>query len=273
MTDFQSTPQPTPIVNAIVQVPFYGDTLDCLRVEDAVWLSLPQLCSNLGIDERSQSRRLRAKEWARVVMMTAPDARGIIQESWCVHLDTLPLWLATIDVSRVAEKVRPKLIAYQKECAKTLADHFYRRTAPVAPQPAAITMELVVAAVTTSVTSAMLQVMPAMSQALATVLREEMQVERDRANIAGSHGANVVRKHVREATTLIARPNDISHFRSVRTGLQQDLRAQLNWGGTGRGWDRFPMSRWNELIDALRKMVARASRESPSPQLSLIKSS
>ncbi len=235
-----------------------------------MWLSLPQLCSNLGIDIASQVRRLRQKEWAVAVMMTATDARGIARETWCVHLDTLPMWLATIDVSRVAEKVRPKLIAYQKECAKVLADHFYRRAAPVAPQPAGLTFEMVVAAVTTSVTSAMMQVMPVMSQALATVLREEMQVERDRANIAGRHGANVVRKHVREATKLIARPNDIAHFRSVRTGLQQDLRAQLNWGGTGRGWDRFPMHRWNELIGALRSMVARASRESPSPQLSLL---
>jgi hypothetical protein len=42
-----------------------------------------------------------------------------------LHLDSFPMWLATIESSRVAEHVRPKLVKYQKECARVLRDHFF----------------------------------------------------------------------------------------------------------------------------------------------------
>lgn len=46
---------------------------------------------------------------------------------FAIHLDSLPMWLATIEASRVAEHVRSKLITYQKECARVLRDHFFGR--------------------------------------------------------------------------------------------------------------------------------------------------
>jgi hypothetical protein len=35
------------------------------------------------------------------------------------------MWLATIDVSRVAESVRPKRVRYQKKCAQVQRDHYF----------------------------------------------------------------------------------------------------------------------------------------------------
>ena len=37
-----------------------------------------------------------------------------------IHIDCLPMWLATIDARKVKEAIREKLARYQKEAAKVL---------------------------------------------------------------------------------------------------------------------------------------------------------
>lgn len=37
------------------------------------------------------------------------------------------MWLANIHENKVKEEVRPKLVRYQQECAKVLADHFFKK--------------------------------------------------------------------------------------------------------------------------------------------------
>jgi antirepressor protein len=44
-----------------------------------------------------------------------------------LHLDSMPMWLATVEPNRVAPDVRPKLVRYQNECAQVLHDHFFGR--------------------------------------------------------------------------------------------------------------------------------------------------
>jgi hypothetical protein len=110
-------------------VPFHDDTLEAIQVApDKVYVSLRRCCECLGIDFASQYRRLTDKArspWACIVVMTIQDVSGRQQESCLIDLDTLPMWLATIDVSRVTEGVRPKLVQYQKECVQVLRDHFF----------------------------------------------------------------------------------------------------------------------------------------------------
>lgn len=47
-----------------------------------------------------------------------------------LHLDALPMWLATIEPSRVAAEARPRLERFQLECAKALRDHFFGQHHP-----------------------------------------------------------------------------------------------------------------------------------------------
>ncbi|MCZ2341483.1 MAG: phage antirepressor N-terminal domain-containing protein [Bacteroidales bacterium] len=110
----------------LVTVDFYGDTLEAVQSPDGkVWVSLRRCCENLGIDPKTQFRKLRSKSWACVVEITTHDSTGRQQPAAVLSLDTVPMWLATIDPRRVKESVRDKLIRYQKECAKVLADHFF----------------------------------------------------------------------------------------------------------------------------------------------------
>lgn len=110
-------------------VPFHNTQLEAVREFDAVWVSLRRMCEALGIDLKSQHRKLSKYSWVegRMVMKTMRDSAGREQQAVCLHLDAVPMWLATIEPSRVSEKARPTLALFQRECARVLADHFFGR--------------------------------------------------------------------------------------------------------------------------------------------------
>jgi hypothetical protein len=119
--------------NAMTIVPFNGEAVEAIQRDGDVWIPLRRVCENLGVDIDSQRKRLSDADrspWATTVIMTVVAADGKNREAFCLHLDVVPMWLATIDVSRVRESVRPKLLAYQKECARVLRDHFFGKPAP-----------------------------------------------------------------------------------------------------------------------------------------------
>lgn len=114
--------------NELVQVPFHGDTLEAVQDERGVWASLRRMCEALGLDFSRQLQKLKAKPWATVGFMSTVAADGKGRDVSCLHLDSVPMWLATIEPSRVKPEVRPKLELYQKEAARVLAEHFVART-------------------------------------------------------------------------------------------------------------------------------------------------
>lgn len=108
----------------LVEVPFHGDALQAVQNENGVWVSVRRVCEALGIDRKAQQRRLQEKSWAVGAMMTPTGPDGKQYESLMLHLDSLPMWLATIETRRVKPAIRSKLELYQKECAAVLARHF-----------------------------------------------------------------------------------------------------------------------------------------------------
>jgi hypothetical protein len=113
---------------SIVSVPFHGDELQALHAPDGkVWVVLRRACEALGIPYEGQRQRLQdsgRSPWATTSMMLVVAQDQKQREVVVIDLDTLPMWLATIDSSRVAEHVREKLVVYQKECARVLRDRF-----------------------------------------------------------------------------------------------------------------------------------------------------
>ncbi|MBU0534566.1 MAG: phage antirepressor N-terminal domain-containing protein [Candidatus Omnitrophica bacterium] len=110
----------------IMTVEFYGDQLQVVgnTLEDAVLLLKPA-CEALGIDAEGQRQRLKTAPWAGACVTQAPDARGRAQEHFAIPIKKVPMWLATIDASRLAnEQARVKLVRYQCEAADVLARHF-----------------------------------------------------------------------------------------------------------------------------------------------------
>ncbi len=104
-------------------VSFYGDNI--IAVQDAengvIYVPVGRLCDNLGIQRRNQMDRLRDHEvLAQGLTALVVQTEGGPQETECLRLDLIPLWLTTINPKRVNEGVRAKLVRYQVEAASVL---------------------------------------------------------------------------------------------------------------------------------------------------------
>ena len=109
----------------IEHLPFHGDQIDTIKDEDGAWVSLARCCSHLGIGLENQRKKLRSKPWAQMKTERI-DTPGGNQNVALIHADSLPMWLATIEPSRVSVTARPILEAYQMEAAKALSDYWNR---------------------------------------------------------------------------------------------------------------------------------------------------
>ncbi|WP_306592913.1 phage antirepressor N-terminal domain-containing protein [Corynebacterium striatum] len=114
--------------NKLVTIPVPGTSNPIMAVQHdgTEWAAARHICDSLGIDWKSQHRKLESKNWARVVMMTTTAADGKNYQTSMVDRRTLTMWLATIDANRVNEAARPTLEAYQLEAANALDAYFHK---------------------------------------------------------------------------------------------------------------------------------------------------
>lgn len=115
------------LARPIESVRFAGADLACVydAEDDEIYVSLKRACEGLGIDYRSQRKKLEKLHWATVVLMTTVAEDGKNRRLSMVDLDTLGMWLATIHPSRVSGEAREKVKTYQKECVRVLRRHFF----------------------------------------------------------------------------------------------------------------------------------------------------
>ena len=114
------------------EVTFYEDELIAVRSEDGqVYVAIRQMCSALGLDQRSQRRRIQnhtvlSDGYTGGVIMTPPGPAGGggRQQAALLRVDLVPLWLSTIETTRVKEQNRPKMERFQREAAKALWEAF-----------------------------------------------------------------------------------------------------------------------------------------------------
>jgi hypothetical protein len=119
---------------SIEKFAFDGDELDVVRTEDGdVAVPLRRLCEVLGVDEEAQRQKVRAAPWATTSMIKAVGADGRVREMLCLHRRTIPMWAASINIGKVRDEIRAKLVRYQCEAADVLADHFLGRRGAQAP--------------------------------------------------------------------------------------------------------------------------------------------
>lgn len=104
---------------------FHETTIDVAQNNGDLWVSIRRVCEAIGLEFAAQLVKLKARIWARIesISMVGPDGR--VRDTAMLHLDSLPMWLATIEPSRVAPEARKKLEVFQVECAKALRDHFF----------------------------------------------------------------------------------------------------------------------------------------------------
>lgn len=114
-------------------IPFAGSTLVATRDGRGIWLSLRRACESIGIDVDSQRKRLKEAAWAVTVEITATGPDGKSYQMTGLHIDSVPMWLATIQTNKVAPGARERLVEYQLKAATVLRDHFMPQRAEIAP--------------------------------------------------------------------------------------------------------------------------------------------
>jgi hypothetical protein len=124
----------------LVKIGFQGDEIEAVRDGSDVWVSVRRVCEALGVSLSAQRKKLLADESARVVIIATDDSRGTSRDMLAIELDSLALWLASINAGKVRTELRPKLIAYKREAARVLRDHFFGPRDVVAPSPVAASL-------------------------------------------------------------------------------------------------------------------------------------
>jgi hypothetical protein len=128
--------QTTLVVVEQQEVVFYGDELTAVRVEDGtIYVPIRPICERLGVDWSSQRQRINRDAVLSkyfVVVTTTKSGRGNPNMS-ALPLDYLNGWLFGINASRVSAEIRERLIQYQEECYRVLAEVFQQNRVTAAP--------------------------------------------------------------------------------------------------------------------------------------------
>lgn len=112
------------------EVMFYDDEIVAVQVEDGtVYIPLRPICDLLGIQWSAQRRRINRdeilSEIVRTLSVSVTDTlRTREREMLCLPLDFVNGFLFGINAQRVNPEVKSKLLRYQRECYRVLADAF-----------------------------------------------------------------------------------------------------------------------------------------------------
>jgi hypothetical protein len=237
-------------MSSIVEVPFYADKIQATREGEQAWVVVKRVCENLGIAHEPQLTKLKAKDWAvcmtMSIMQTGDDQK---RDVFCLDLESLPMWLATIDANRVAPEARFKLVTYQREAKAVLARHFFG-----AGEPAGNVSEVLAAAL-------------GALQATAETARAALEFGKDNArrieNIerhVTTGGAipayrhDALRREVWALAEDLVTAGRFAKVKSARSWLWKRLGEHVQWGATEEPWTEMPAAKEPDALACLRRI-------------------
>lgn len=133
------------------EVDFYGDQILGVKLvengEETVYVPVKRVCENLGLSFTGQRehilRRTVLRNGVRIIRIPVTRSDGVIQEQelFCLRYDRIPYWLTIISEDRVKEEYREKLIKYQEDAARVLAEVFLGKGYAFHSNPQAVDTE------------------------------------------------------------------------------------------------------------------------------------
>ena len=138
-----------------------------------IYLPIRPLCHTLGIASQMQITRIKADEVMaenlRRVRLATPGGPQTVQ---ALHIESVPLWLGTLEPSRVKPDLRPRLIAYKRWMQRRVYEAFaaeigWGRPGPPIPAPP------------TAAAPASLEYIEQMALAIAHMAHQQRAFERD----------------------------------------------------------------------------------------------
>jgi hypothetical protein len=255
---------------------FYDDQLTAVLVavdgRQVVYVPLRSICDYLGVDWSGQRQRILrdavlSDVVSGVVITPTPlDNRfANPQEMLCIPLDYLNGFLFGINANRVKAEIRERLIRYQKECYRVLADAFLETS--VADEDWMTT---------SPETRAALERIREMGQAVARMADEQLRImtRLDKAAIVvGQHNrritalerqlsprdaiteeqaADIAEKVKAIAMALTEQDSSKNHFQAIFSELYRRFRVS--------GYKNIRQSQYHEVLDFLDEWLAAGSK-------------
>lgn len=226
----------------VVEVPFHGDTLQAVRDGDRIMVNIRRVCDAFGVSEQGQLAKLKTKEWACVkIIFTQLDGDTQQRGHSFLDLDSLPSWLTSIESSKVKPTIRPKLIEYQRECAKVLRDYFF---AGGAINPRASNEQL--AALMAKIDEQTKNVQLLQSKLHVQndqIARLTWMVENDNG-LAGPAGTSINQRITKIAHILYPTSANKSTKLKIRNRIETDVREHV-------GYPRYKCYKWENMARSL----------------------
>jgi uncharacterized coiled-coil protein SlyX len=105
-----------------------GQALQLLVSREGVepLVALKPLCEAVGLDWKTQLRRTSGNPQFRCGLMTIPSAGGP-QQTLCLPVCEIGMWLCTINANRVREDIKSKLLEFQRHLQVVIHEHLSGR--------------------------------------------------------------------------------------------------------------------------------------------------
>ena len=112
----------------VKEVVFNGKTVKAAREGDKIYVSVRDVCNNLGMKESKtnhQVQKIKNDEFLKGgCKFNTLKTSGGIQQVLTIELDYLPIWLAKINPSRFSDELKEELMDYQLNAKDVLAEAF-----------------------------------------------------------------------------------------------------------------------------------------------------
>lgn len=122
----------------LVTVDFHGQSLVAALIDGKPYVAMKPICENIGLQWEAQLKRIH-RNHVLSTCMSMMDIQVPGDDQRRSHafmpLDMLNGWLFGVDVNRVKDEIKPKIIRYQEECYRVLFQHFMPQQA-AQPAPA-----------------------------------------------------------------------------------------------------------------------------------------
>ena len=103
-----------------ITIPFYDKPLVLIDHNERPFVAMSPIVEVMGMDWKSQQRKLNARFASTVVIMTTVADDGRKRAMLCLPLQQLPAWLNTVHPEKVAAPIRDNIRRYQRECDEVL---------------------------------------------------------------------------------------------------------------------------------------------------------
>ena len=106
----------------------YGVNIITIYEKGQIWVALRPIAETLGLDWSSQRAKInRLKEEGVAISPHPVKTNGGTQKMLFIRLEDLPIYLYSINISKVKPEIKPKLLKFKRETAEVIRNYWMNK--------------------------------------------------------------------------------------------------------------------------------------------------